>query len=127
MFPLNVYLFAFGLFGLFSSLWVSLWLKVKTGCPDLCCNNICFYNSQDVLFYFYFEQPSFSRKVWPMEWAPIRMPMEEVAVHADHKGLKKADNNILLVVSDPQGRLDQQLRPHPIHLLLLLNIYSNII
>jgi hypothetical protein len=54
--------------------------------------------------------------------------LEEVAVYAGHKVLMEADL-FSLTVSDTQGILDQQLRPHPIHIPNLLNIIliSNII
>jgi hypothetical protein len=45
--------------------------------------------------------------------------MEEVAVRAGHKVLL-FDDNIFLIVGDPQGLLDQQLSPHPIHLLNII-------
>ncbi len=38
----------------------------------------------------------------------------EVAVRAGRKVLKETDNNVSLIAGDPQGILDQQLRPHPI-------------
>ncbi len=47
--------------------------------------------------------------------------MEEVAVHAGHKVLTEVDL-FSLIVSDTRGILDQQLRPHPIHIPNLLNI-----
>jgi hypothetical protein len=43
--------------------------------------------------------------------------LEEVAVRTGHKVLMKVGNNSLLIVGDPKGILDQQLMPHPIHLL----------
>jgi len=43
--------------------------------------------------------------------------LEEVAVHADQKLLVGIDNNILLLVGEPQGIIYQRLSPHPIHLL----------
>jgi uncharacterized membrane-anchored protein len=45
--------------------------------------------------------------------------MEEVAVHAGHEVLMEVGNNSLLIVGDPMGISDQQLRPRP---FLLLNI-----
>jgi hypothetical protein len=42
--------------------------------------------------------------------------MEEVTVHSGHKVLMEVDN-ILLIVGNPQGILDKQLRPCPNHLL----------
>ncbi len=41
-------------------------------------------------------------------------------MRADRKVLMEVDGKSLLIVDDPQGILDQQLRPCPIHLLLLL-------
>jgi hypothetical protein len=51
------------------------------------------------------------------------MPL--VAICADHKVLMKIDDNISLTVCDAQGILDQQLRPHPIHLLNIIIIFMN--
>jgi hypothetical protein len=39
----------------------------------------------------------------------------------------EVDGNILLVVGDPQGILDHQLRPHPIHLLNITINFNNFI
>jgi hypothetical protein len=51
--------------------------------------------------------------------------LEEVAVRVGRKVLMEVDDNILLIVSDPQGILDQQLRPHPSHLLkITINILN---
>jgi hypothetical protein len=50
--------------------------------------------------------------------------LEEVAMRAGHEVLKEFDDNILLIVGDPQEILELQLRPHPIH---LLNITTNVI
>jgi len=43
--------------------------------------------------------------------------MEEVAVHGGRKVLMEVDDNILMIVGDPRGILDEQLRPRLIHLL----------
>jgi len=49
-----------------------------------------------------------------------------VAICADHKVLMEVDDNISLTVCDAQGILDQQLRPHPIHLLnIIISILIN--
>ena len=48
-----------------------------------------------------------------------------VAICADHKVLMKIDDNISLTVCNAQGILDQQLRPHPIHLLNITVILMN--
>jgi hypothetical protein len=39
--------------------------------------------------------------------------LEEVAVHPGHKVLMKVDDNIALIVSNPQGILDQQAHTSP--------------
>jgi hypothetical protein len=38
--------------------------------------------------------------------------LEEVAVGAGHKVLMEVDDNILLLIDNPQGILHHQLRPH---------------
>jgi hypothetical protein len=43
----------------------------------------------------------------------------DVAVHAGHKVLMENDNNILLIVGDPHGILEEQLRPRLMHLLFI--------
>ncbi len=52
-----------------------------------------------------------------IECAPICLSLEEVAMSADYKVLMEVDDNILLIVGNPQGILGQQVRPYPIHLL----------
>ncbi len=57
------------------------------------------------------------------------MSIGEVALCAGHKVLIEAGWNSLLIVHNPEGILDQQLRPYPIHLLnnnfkLLNNLIS---
>jgi hypothetical protein len=42
--------------------------------------------------------------------------LEDVALCAGHKVLMKVEDNILLIVGDPQGILDKQLRFWPINL-----------
>jgi hypothetical protein len=44
--------------------------------------------------------------VRPKEYALICLSLEEVAVRAGYKVLVKVDNNILLIVGNPQGILD---------------------
>jgi hypothetical protein len=46
--------------------------------------------------------------------------LEGVIVHAGHEVLMEVDDNIVLIVGDQQGILDQQLRPHIIHLLNII-------
>ncbi len=41
-------------------------------------------------------------------------------MHAGHEVLMEVDDNIVLIVGDQQGILDQQLRPHIIHLLNII-------
>jgi hypothetical protein len=41
-------------------------------------------------------------------------------MHACRKVLKEVDFNSMLIVGDLHGILDEQLRPHPIHLKKLL-------
>jgi hypothetical protein len=48
--------------------------------------------------------------------------LEEVTVRAGHKVLMEATNNISLVVGDPKGILDQQLKPHPMYLLDIITV-----
>jgi hypothetical protein len=52
--------------------------------------------------------------------------LEEVTMPAGRTVSVEVDDNILQIVGDPQGILDKQLRPHPIHLLniiIVLNSY----
>jgi hypothetical protein len=51
--------------------------------------------------------------VRPIEKAPICLSLEEVTVRAGHKVLMEVDDNISLIVGNPQGISDQQLRPRP--------------
>jgi hypothetical protein len=53
--------------------------------------------------------------------------LEEVTVSAGHKVLMEVDYNILLIVADPQGILDLQIRPHPIPLLNIFVIFIDYI
>jgi hypothetical protein len=55
--------------------------------------------------------------VRPIEKASIHLFLKEVLVHIGRKVMMEVDDNILLIVDDPQGILDEQLRLHPIHLL----------
>jgi hypothetical protein len=41
-------------------------------------------------------------------------------VHTGYKVMLEVDGNILLIVGDPQGILDQQLGPRAIHLLNII-------
>jgi hypothetical protein len=44
-----------------------------------------------------------------IEYAPIHLILEEVAVHDGDKVLPEVDDNISFIVNDPQMILDQQL------------------
>jgi hypothetical protein len=46
--------------------------------------------------------------------------LEEVAVRASDKVLMEVDDNILLIVSDLLGILDQHLKPHSIPLSIII-------
>jgi hypothetical protein len=48
--------------------------------------------------------------------------LKEVAMRAGHKVLKEVDNNILLIVGDPQEISELQLRLCPIHSLNITTI-----
>jgi hypothetical protein len=48
--------------------------------------------------------------------------LEEVAVHDGCEVLMEVDNDIALILGDPQEILDQQLRPYRIHLFNILSI-----
>jgi hypothetical protein len=50
--------------------------------------------------------------------------LEEAAVHSGHEVLVEVDVNILLIVGNPKGILDQQLRPLPIHLSNIILIHD---
>ncbi len=52
-----------------------------------------------------------------IEYAHICLSWKEGAVRAGHKVLVDVDGNILLIVGDLEGILDQQLRPCPIYFL----------
>ncbi len=58
------------------------------------------------LVVFLYRQPSFSAKVSPIEYAPMHLSFEEVAVLAGLKVSMEVVNNISLIVGEPQGILD---------------------
>ena len=51
----------------------------------------------------------------PIEKVPIDLNFREAIVHAGNEVLMGVDINILLIVSNPQGFLDEQLRAYPIY------------
>ncbi len=59
--------------------------------------------------------------VRPIEYATVQLSSEEVCV-CWQQCLKEADNNISLIVGNPQGILEQLLRPRPIQLLNIIVI-----
>jgi hypothetical protein len=50
---------------------------------------------------------------------------EGAAERTGHKVLMEIDDNILLIVGDPQGILDLQVSPHSIQLLNIVMIFIN--
>jgi hypothetical protein len=58
----------------------------------------------------------------PVDYALICLSLEEVTMHADHKVFIEVDDNIALIVGDPQGILGQQLWPRSIDLLNIIMI-----
>jgi hypothetical protein len=59
----------------------------------------------------------------PMEQVPICMSLEKVDVRAGHDVLMEVDDNISLIVVNPHGIFDQQLRSRPIHFLNIIIDY----
>ncbi len=59
----------------------------------------------------------------PIEYASVHLSFEKYALHAGHEVL----TCILLIVGNPQGILDWQLRPHPIHLSNIIIKIINLI
>jgi hypothetical protein len=53
------------------------------------------------------------------------MSLDKVAMGAGHKVLIEVEDNISLIAGDPQGFLNQQPRPRPIHLLNITSIGLN--
>ncbi len=52
-----------------------------------------------------------------IDWDPICLSLEEVAVRTGLKVLMEVDDNSAVIVGDPQGGLSQKLWLHLIHLL----------
>ncbi len=67
--------------------------------------------------------------VRPIEWAPIHLSLEDVVGRAGLEVLAEDDQYISLIVGDPHGVLDQQLRPRTIHFLntFIISILINYI
>ncbi len=60
--------------------------------------------------------------VRPLGLTSVYLSLEEVSVRAIQKVLMIIDDIILPIVGDPYRILDEQLRPHPIHLLNVIII-----
>jgi hypothetical protein len=56
----------------------------------------------------------FPGMVRSVDYTPILLSLQEVAVRACNKVLIEVDDNSALIVCDPHGILGQQLKPHPI-------------
>ncbi len=56
------------------------------------------------------------------EQAPICLTLKEVTALTGHQVLKEVDDNISLIVGDPQWIFDLQLRAHSIDLLNIISI-----
>ncbi len=54
---------------------------------------------------------------WLDQYTNRPLSVKEVTMEDDHKVLIGVDNNIWLIVVDPLGILDNEWRPHPIHLV----------
>ncbi len=65
------------------------------------------FNVANIIHLFFFVWTSFPRIIRPIEYAPIRLSMKEVAVCAGRKVSMEVDDNILLIVGDPQLIFDQ--------------------
>jgi len=62
--------------------------------------------------------------VRPIYKVPVRQSVVEVIVCAGHKVLVEVDDKSVMSVSNPQGILFQQLRPHPIYLSSIITIIT---
>jgi hypothetical protein len=64
--------------------------------------------------------------VMKIEKASIHLSLEEAAVSAGYKVLMEVGDNILLIVTNPQGILDQNLRPNPYFFTISLNNFKKL-
>ncbi len=46
---------------------------------------------------------SFRGMIWPINYSPTHLSVEEVAVHASHEVLLEVDDNSALIVGNPGG------------------------
>ncbi len=53
-------------------------------------------------------------------FAPVCLSLEEVIVLSDHTVLVVVDDNSKLIAGDPQGILDEHLRPRQIFYLIIM-------
>jgi hypothetical protein len=51
--------------------------------------------------------------------------LEEVSVRAGHKVLMEVVDNILPIVRDPQGSVDQKVKPRPTYALIIIIIITS--
>ncbi len=100
--------------------------RYSNNCLDFlrCAVPLLEYQTLVDFFYFFLEQPNFPRIIRLIEYFPIHWSLKEIAVHAGHE--------VLIVVDlhssncwDPQGILDQYIKPHPICLLGIIFIVIN--
>jgi hypothetical protein len=63
--------------------------------------------------------------VRPIKYAPICLFFDEVGERAGHEVLMEVDDNILRFIGDPRGILGKQLRPRPIHSLIIASNNSD--
>jgi hypothetical protein len=54
---------------------------------------------------------------------PICLSFEEETVRVGNKVWMEVDDNMLLIVADPQGIIEKQLMPHPTSILLFYYLY----
>jgi hypothetical protein len=58
---------------------------------------------------------------------PIHLSLKEVTVHSGNKVLKEVNDSNLLIVENPLGILDKQLRTQPIHSVNIITVSINLI
>ncbi len=63
---------------------------------------------------------NFPRMAMPIEYIPIHLSLEQVAVHPGQKVSIEIDDNISPIVGDPEMILDLLHRSHTIHLLNII-------
>ncbi len=76
------------------------------------CN--CYFKILDLLLTC---MDKFPPNVRLIEYDPVCGSLKEVARHAGNKVLMEVDDNSLVIISNLQRILDEQLMPHPVHVL----------